>query len=83
MPLSIAISTSFAYRIKDTATTCPNNMAISNGILGPILGGLLGFLGAIGAAIVAFILARRNRVRQTDEERIGTSTFTSLIVQVC
>ncbi|GAW16553.1 hypothetical protein ANO14919_059840 [Xylariales sp. No.14919] len=45
-------------------------MTIPNSLLGPILGGLLGFLGAIGAAIVAFILAQRDRVRRMNEERI-------------
>ncbi|KAI0399550.1 hypothetical protein F4802DRAFT_32445 [Xylaria palmicola] len=45
-------------------------MAIPNSLLGPILGGLLGFLGAIGAAIIACILARRGRVQRMDEERI-------------
>ncbi|KAI1148302.1 hypothetical protein F4825DRAFT_104782 [Nemania diffusa] len=45
-------------------------MAVPNSLLGPILGGLLGFLGAIGAAIIALVLARRERVRRMDEERI-------------
>ncbi|KAI0470216.1 hypothetical protein F4859DRAFT_515741 [Xylaria cf. heliscus] len=45
-------------------------MAISNSLLGPVLGGLLGFLGAVGAAIVAFILSQRDRIRRMDEERI-------------
>lgn len=58
-------------------------MAIPNNLLGPILGGLLGFLGAIGATIIAFILARRNQVRRMDEERIGTSTLPDLIVHDC
>ncbi|KAI0970671.1 hypothetical protein F4678DRAFT_435903 [Xylaria arbuscula] len=44
-------------------------MAMPNNLLGPIIGGLLGFFGAIGAAIIAFILARRDRVRRMDEER--------------
>ncbi|KAI0872312.1 hypothetical protein GGS24DRAFT_502955 [Hypoxylon argillaceum] len=45
-------------------------MAVPNSLLGPILGGLLGFLGTIGAAIIALVLARRERVRRMDEERI-------------
>ncbi|KAI1421290.1 hypothetical protein F5Y12DRAFT_718632 [Xylaria sp. FL1777] len=45
-------------------------MAIENSLLGPILGALLGLLGAIGAAIIAFILARRDRVRRLHDQRI-------------
>ncbi|KAI1203720.1 hypothetical protein F5X97DRAFT_318370 [Nemania serpens] len=45
-------------------------MAVPNSLLGPILGGLLGFLGAIGAAIITFILSQRDRLRRMDEERI-------------
>ncbi|KAI0906917.1 hypothetical protein F4823DRAFT_51216 [Ustulina deusta] len=44
-------------------------MGLTDGLLGPVLGGFLGFLGAIVATIVAFALARRNRARPTDEER--------------
>lgn len=58
-------------------------MGIPNSLLGPILGGLLGFLGAIGAALLAFVLSRRDRVRQTDEERVGKSTLSSLIIHEC
>ncbi|KAH8165636.1 hypothetical protein CIB48_g2603 [Xylaria polymorpha] len=66
----IASSTSIAYRIKDTAATGHNKMATQNSLLGPILGGLLGFLGATGAAIITFILARRDRVRRMDDEHL-------------
>ncbi|KAI0112182.1 hypothetical protein GGR51DRAFT_508396 [Nemania sp. FL0031] len=47
-------------------------MVISSSLLGPILGGLLGFLGAIGATIITLIIARRGRrrVRRMDRERI-------------
>ncbi|KAJ2993365.1 hypothetical protein NUW58_g1865 [Xylaria curta] len=45
-------------------------MAEPHSLLGPVLGGLLGFLGAIGAAIIAYFLARQDRVQQMDEERI-------------
>lgn len=58
-------------------------MAVPNSLLGPILGGLLGFLGAIGAAIIALVLARRERVRRMDEERIRKLTLPSLIVHDC
>ncbi|KAI0453497.1 hypothetical protein F5B21DRAFT_478936 [Xylaria acuta] len=44
-------------------------MGLTDGLLGPVLGGVLSFLGAIVAAIVAFALARLNRARPTDEER--------------
>ncbi|KAK5628356.1 hypothetical protein RRF57_004071 [Xylaria bambusicola] len=43
-------------------------MGITDGLLGPILGGVLGFLGAVVAAIVAFALTRLNRTRLMDEE---------------
>ncbi|KAI0869653.1 hypothetical protein GGS24DRAFT_505574 [Hypoxylon argillaceum] len=38
-------------------------MGLTDGFLGPVLGGVLAFLGAIAAAIIAFMLARRNRAR--------------------
>ncbi|KAI0528182.1 hypothetical protein F5B22DRAFT_25416 [Xylaria bambusicola] len=45
-------------------------MGLTDGLLGPVLGGLLSFLGAIAAAVIAFSLSRRNRNRErlTDEE---------------
>ncbi|KAI1739818.1 hypothetical protein F4680DRAFT_136308 [Xylaria scruposa] len=63
-------STLFAYKSKDKTATRQIIMSTPNSLLGPILGGLLGFFGAIGAAIVAFILARRDRGRRMDEERV-------------
>ncbi|KAI0533788.1 hypothetical protein GGR58DRAFT_485347 [Xylaria digitata] len=44
-------------------------MGPTDGLLGPILGGVLSFLGAVVAAAIAFVLARRDRARLTDEER--------------
>ncbi|KAI0437802.1 hypothetical protein F4803DRAFT_555687 [Xylaria telfairii] len=44
-------------------------MGLTNGLLGPVLGGVLSFLGAIVAPIVAFALTRSNRARPADEER--------------
>ncbi|KAI0099653.1 hypothetical protein GGR51DRAFT_535311 [Nemania sp. FL0031] len=44
-------------------------MALTDGLLGPVLGGVLSFLGAIIAAIIAFSLTRLNRARPADEER--------------
>lgn len=39
-------------------------MGFTDGLLGPVLGGVLSFLGAITAAVVAFTLTRRNRLGQ-------------------
>jgi uncharacterized membrane protein YdjX (TVP38/TMEM64 family) len=45
-------------------------MSPTDGLLGPVLGGMVGFLGAIIAAIMAFMLTRY-RARPTDEESTG------------
>ncbi|KAI1358391.1 hypothetical protein F5Y08DRAFT_116823 [Xylaria arbuscula] len=43
-------------------------MGVTDGFLGPVLGGVLAFVGAIVAALLSFTLTRRNRTRRFDEE---------------